>query len=251
MLFSDFYNFYWGSPFPISDVFFFENKHFKKDKGSRFDQGCHVNNNVFITRPFFTCYLHPIFNMFLTDNRDFSVFQILKCLERKNQCGPTSKKFCRELTSVQNAKTVGWKLSITASDNFVELVSKRTSMVLTPVVYAAYLLNPHHTGDKMNPSEVSEAVSYIKDSCESDVLPALMKHMGKIPPYSPHLFGSSFKNVSSDSWWKGGLRMGFDPILVDVACSIVEAVSSSAGLERYFLTMGLTHVRTIEKFSRG
>ena len=123
------------------------------------------------------------------------------------------------------------------------LVSKRTSMVLTPVVYAAYLLDPHHTGEKMNPSEVSEAVSYIKDSCESDVLPALMKYMGKIAPYSPHSFGSSFKNVSSDSWWKGGLRMGFDPILVDVACSIVEAVSSSAGLERYFSTMGLTYGR--------
>ena len=46
-----------------------------------------------------------------------------------------------------------------------------------------------------------------------------------------------------DSWWKGGLRMGFDPILVDVACSIVEAVSSSAGLERYFSTMGLTYGR--------
>ena len=111
-------------------------------------------------------------------------------------------------------------------------------MVLTPVVYAGYLLDPHHTGEKMNPSEVSEAVLYIKDSYESDVLPALMKYMGKIPPYSPHLFGSSFKNVSSDSWWKGGLRMGFD-----VACSIVEAVSSSAGLERYFSTMGLTYGR--------
>ena len=136
-----------------------------------------------------------------------------------------------------------------APDNFVELESKRTSMVLTPVVYAAYLLDPHHTGEKLNPSEVSEAVSYIKDSCGSDVLPALMKYMGKIPPYSPHLFGSSFKNVSSDSWWKGGLRMGFDPILVDVASSIVEAVSSSAGLEIFFDDG--PDVRTIEKFSRG
>ena len=71
----------------------------------------------------------------------------------------------------------------------------------------------------------------------------------KIPPYSSHSFGSSFENVSFDSWCKGGLCMGFDPIMVDLACSIVEAVSSSVGLETYFLTMGLTYGRL--RSSRG
>ena len=60
-------------------------------------------------------------------------------------------------------------------------------------------MNEDRTGEDYHTSQVSKAIPYLKDSCERDVLPALTKYMGKIPPYSPRSCGSSFNNVSSDS----------------------------------------------------
>ena len=38
-----------------------------------------------------------------------------------------------------------------------------------------------------------------------------------------------------------GRRLGFDPILADLAISIVTGVPNSAGLERLFLTIGMVY----------
>ena len=48
-----------------------------------------------------------------------------------------------------------------------------------------------------------------------------MQYIGKVAPYLSILFGPDFKDVSVYFWWKR-LRMGFDPILVNTACWIID-----------------------------
>ena len=69
----------------------------------------------------------------------------------------------------------------------------------------------------------------------------LTKYMGKIPPYNSYLFEENYKSVPAEAWWRSGLMLGFNKDLVAIATTLVDAVASGAGLERYFSTMGLTY----------
>ena len=124
---------------------------------------------------------------------------------------------------------------------YADCVSKRSEMPLTGITFAANLLDHRFHGNDMNPVETASAVDYIKTFGGTELMEDLVKYMGKVQPYNDSLFGDDYKNVSPDAWWKGGIKFGFSAKLVQIACSIVTAVASSAGLERYFSTLGLTY----------
>ena len=112
---------------------------------------------------------------------------------------------------------------------------------LVTTIVAAHLLDHRSHGNDMCPSEIVEAVEYIKGFAGTEVMEDLTKYMGKVQPYNEDLFTEDYKNVAPDAWWKSGIKLGFSQLLVDFACSLVTAVASSAGLERYFSTLGLTY----------
>ena len=67
------------------------------------------------------------------------------------------------------------------------------------------------------------------------------RQTAKVPPYNEYLFAEGYKKVESEAWWRSGLRLGFSKELVDYASTLANAISSSAGLERCFSTLGLTY----------
>ena len=113
-------------------------------------------------------------------------------------------------------------------------------MAASDVQLAAYLLDHRISGRKLQPCEVLEAEQYLQGLSE-DIMPEVSKYLAKQPPYSSYLFEGSYKDVDPVSWWKSGLRLGFSTQLVDIAVSLVSAVSSSAGLERHFSSFGSTY----------
>ena len=127
-----------------------------------------------------------------------------------------------------------------APDTFVEKLSNRRNMAASDVQLAAYLLDHRFSVRKLQPCEVLEAEQYLQ-SLSEDIMPEVSKYLAKQPPYSSYLFEGSYKDVDPVSWWKSGLRLGFSTQLVDIAVSLVSAVSSSAGLERHFSSLGLTY----------
>ena len=64
--------------------------------------------------------------------------------------------------------------------------------------------------------------------------------MSKAPPYNAAYFEGTFKDADTVSWWKSGVKMGFDQNLAKVATSLVSSASFSEGLERCFSTLGTT-----------
>ena len=135
-----------------------------------------------------------------------------------------------------------WKNVLSSAPiQYADCVSKRSEMPLTGITFAANLLDHRFHGNDMNPVETASAVDYIKNFGGTELMEDLVKYMGKVQPYNDSLFGDDYKNVSPDAWWKGGIKFGFSAKLVQIACSIVTAVASSAGLERYFSTLGLTY----------
>ena len=109
---------------------------------------------------------------------------------------------------------------------------------LSDVVPAANLLDSRYYGEKLNPVETKQAIDYVK-TAKPDCLPSLMKYVAKEPPYS--LSGEEFLASTPTSWWAAGTKLGFCPILAEIALSIVSSVPASAGLERHFSTLGLTY----------
>ena len=129
-------------------------------------------------------------------------------------------------------------LCTAAPSQFQEVVSKRSKQALSDVVLAANLLDSRYYGEKLNPVETKQAIDYVK-TAKPDCLPSLMKYVAKEPPYS--LLGEEFLASTPTSWWAAGTKLGFCPILAEIALSIVSAVPASAGLERHFSTPGLTY----------
>ena len=145
-------------------------------------------------------------------------------------------KKCEE-TVVNNPERLKSHLTKCTSQ-FQEVVSKRSKQALSDVVLAANLLDSRYYGEKLNPVETKQAIDYVK-TAKPDCLPSLMKYVAKEPPYS--LLGEAFLASTPTSWWAAGTKLGFCPILAEIALSIVSAVPASAGLERHFSTLGLTY----------
>ena len=56
-------------------------------------------------------------------------------------------------------------------------------------------------------------------------MPDVMKVLAKKDPFVPSVF-EIFKEASTTSWWKLGLRMGFPEGIVQFALSLLPAVCS-------------------------
>ena len=96
-------------------------------------------------------------------------------------------------------------------------------------------------GTNQNPDETRQAIDYIRETAGENIMPELTNYMAKVPPYNEYLFAEGYKKVESEAWWRSGLRLGFSKELVDYASTLANAISSSAGLERCFSTLGLTY----------
>ena len=135
-----------------------------------------------------------------------------------------------------------WNSVISAAPiEYSECVAKRAEMALIPLVFAANLLDHRHHGNMLTPLETAKAVEYIKEVAGEEMLPELTKYMGKTSPYTEYLFGEGYKKVEPSAWWSSGSKLGFDQNFIDFAKTLVDAVASSAGLERCFSTLGFTY----------
>ena len=56
-------------------------------------------------------------------------------------------------------------------------------------------------------------------------MPDVMKVLAKEDPFVPSVF-ENFKEASTTSWWKLGLRMGFPEGILQFALSLLPAVCS-------------------------
>ena len=119
--------------------------------------------------------------------------------------------------------------------------NKRVQQAILPVVLAANLLDHKYAGEDQNPDETRQAIDYIRETAGENIMPELTNYMAKVPPYNEYLFAEGYKKVESEAWWRSGLRLGFSKELVDYASTLANAISSSAGLERCFSTLGLTY----------
>ena len=126
------------------------------------------------------------------------------------------------------------------SDEYQAEVSTREQQSLSGVFFAANLLDPRYKREALCPAEVQAAVAYIQENNE-EVGVELTKYLANHPPYLESAFGNVSISTSLGSWWKAGIRLGFDSRLADITESLVSASPSSASLERHFSTMGMTY----------
>ena len=95
--------------------------------------------------------------------------------------------------------------------------------------------------DEIYASEQTKVKRMVSGSNVTLAIDGWQNYMAKVPPYNEYLFAEGYKKVESEAWWRSGLRLGFSKELVDYASTLANAISSSAGLERCFSTLGLTY----------
>ena len=144
-----------------------------------------------------------------------------------------------EKTTISEATEIWKALLDKCPGSFKEHTVKRMNEALSPPLLAANLLDSHFQGASLTSSENVKGLEYIR-LCKADIMPDVMKFLAKEDPFVPSVF-ENFKEASTTSWWKLGLRMGFPEGIVQFALSLLPAVCSSAGLERQFSTMGYTY----------
>ena len=125
-------------------------------------------------------------------------------------------------------------------DEYQADVASREHQSLSGVFFAANLLDPRYRGQHFCAAEVQAAVAYIQEKDE-EIGEELTKYLANHPPYLDSIFGNVTATTTPGSWWKAGIRVGFDSRLADMAESLVSASPSSASLERHFSTMGMTY----------
>ena len=69
-------------------------------------------------------------------------------------------------------------------------------------------------------------MAFIQENNE-EVGVELTKYFANHPPYLESAFGNVSISTFPGSWWKAGIRRGFDPRLADIAESLVSASPSS------------------------
>ena len=115
-------------------------------------------------------------------------------------------------------------------------------LALRKLVTVAPQKDPRQRNNNLDTEDVSNALNYIKD-VDEQIVPEVMKFMSKAPPYNSAYFEGTFKDADPVSWWKSGVKMGFDQNLAKVAISLVSAASSSGGLERCLFLYAGNHLR--------
>ena len=103
----------------------------------------------------------------------------------------------------------------------------RGKIALQPQILAANLLDHRFRGAEF------DDVKLMHRLCQ--------KLLVREAPLSEYLFSEDYKSIKPAVLWKIGKRLGFHERLCEIAESLVEAVPSSAGLERHFSTLGFTY----------
>ena len=73
-------------------------------------------------------------------------------------------------------------------------------------------------------SENVKGLEYVRH-CKADIMPDVMKVLAKEDPFVPSVF-ENFREASTTSWWKLGLRMGFPEGILQFALSLLPPVCS-------------------------
>ena len=107
------------------------------------------------------------------------------------------------------------------------------------------MLDHRYYGNTLAPLKTSSAVDYLKEMFREAILPELTKYMGQVAPNLEYLFKEAYKGVNPCAWCKSGKKLGFDDALTEVALSLVDAVSSSAGLERSFSVLSFAYANSV------
>jgi hypothetical protein len=154
--------------------------------------------------------------------------------------GQAVDKFQRDSCTIGECYEIWHSLASEIPDEYVEHLQKRRKMGISPVMLAANLLDPRFAGAHMDPIEVGEAISYLKDINEAS-LGEVTKYMARHPPYSTNLFSDAIAEVHPGAWWKSGIQLGFNKAVADIVHPLVSGVGSSAGLERQFSTLGMNY----------
>ena len=111
-------------------------------------------------------------------------------------------------------------------------------MAICPVVLAANLLDHRYGGGNLSPLEVGEAMSYIGE-IDKSYLPHVSTFIARHELFKESLFDETYKKLSPATWWKSGLKFGFEENFADFSSALVESITSSAGLERQFSIIGM------------
>ena len=130
------------------------------------------------------------------------------------------------------------KISQETPDIYVEFLEKRRKMAICPVVLVANFLDHRYGGGNLSPLEVGEAMSYIGE-IDKNYLPHVSTFIARHEPYKESLFDETYKKWSPATWWKSGSKFGFDKNIAVFSSALVESITSSAGLERQFSTIGM------------
>ena len=80
-------------------------------------------------------------------------------------------------------------------------------------------------------------VTYIGE-IDKSYLPHVSTFIDRHEPFKESLFDETYKKLSPATW-KSGSKLGFDKNFADFSSALVESITSSAGLERQFSTVGM------------
>ena len=94
---------------------------------------------------------------------------------------------------------------------------------LSPPLLASNLLDNHFQGGSLISSENVKGLDYIRH-CKADIMPDVMTFLAKDPFLPVPSVFENFKEASTTSWWKLGLRMGSSEGIVQFALSLTGCV---------------------------
>ena len=154
--------------------------------------------------------------------------------------GDELDRFQSDCCTIGEAYEILRKIAQQTPDQFAIHLEKRRKMAINPVVLAANLLDHRYTGNELSPLEVQEAMEYIGEMDEL-YLAETSKLCARDQPFVENLFKEAYKELKPDTWWKSGVKMGFNPAFAEAAGALVASVASSAGLERQFSTLGMSY----------
>ena len=81
---------------------------------------------------------------------------------------------------------------------YVTRIARRSE--LHPVFYAANLIDHSYNGNRMDSTEISKSMEYLRQ-CDESILPEVAKFLAKSPPYMAYLFEKQYMEVQPRDWW--------------------------------------------------
>lgn len=120
----------------------------------------------------------------------------------------------------------------------ITAIQKRTAMVIKPIHYAAYMLDPTTTGLELNQNQEIEAMEFINDLANSlniDCLADLAHYRGQGGLWSKPFTWKAAETVEPVMWWKGICALS------KISLRILTAPCTSSATERSFSTQSFIH----------